>query len=56
MTLEEKVSLLGGYDGMTSNGIERLGIPRLNMANAPHGVGGVDGATFFSSGVSVGEF
>ena len=54
MTLEEKVSLLGGYDGMTSNGIERLGIPRLNMANGPHGVGGVDGATFFSSGVSMG--
>lgn len=53
MTLEEKVSLLGGYDGMTSNGIERLGIPRLNMANGPHGVGGEEGATFFSSGISL---
>ncbi len=52
MTLEEKVSILGGYDGMTANGVERLGIPRLNMANGPHGVGGVDDATFFSSGVS----
>ena len=54
MTMEEKVSLLGGYDGMTSNGIERLGIPRLNMANGPHGVGGVEGATFFSSSVLMG--
>lgn len=56
MTLEEKISLLGGYamDGMRSNGIERLGIPKLNMANGPHGLGGIDGATFFGSGVSMG--
>lgn len=54
MTLEEKVSLLGGHDGMNSNGIQRLGIPPLHMANGPHGVGGVDGATFFASGVSMG--
>ena len=56
MTLEEKVFLLGGYesDGMRSNGIERLGIPKLNMANGPHGLGGIDDATFFGGGVSFG--
>ncbi|RLD83825.1 MAG: glycosyl hydrolase, partial [Bacteroidetes bacterium] len=56
MTLEEKVFLLGGYesDGMRSNGIERLGIPKLNMANGPHGLGGIDEATFFGGGVSFG--
>ncbi|VAX15833.1 beta-glucosidase [hydrothermal vent metagenome] len=53
MTLEEKVSLLGGYDDMTSNSIGRLGIPKLDMANGPHGVGGEEGATFFSSGISL---
>ncbi|RLD64361.1 MAG: beta-glucosidase [Bacteroidetes bacterium] len=56
MTLEEKIFLLGGYesDGMRSNGIERLGIPKLNMANGPHGLGGIDDATFFAGGVSFG--
>ena len=56
MSLEEKISLLGGYanDGMRSNGIERLGIPKLNMANGPHGLGGIDDATFFGGGVSFG--
>ena len=56
MTLEEKVFLLGGYesDGMRSNSIDRLGIPKLNMANGPHGLGGIDDATFFGGGVSFG--
>ncbi|MEN8122668.1 MAG: glycoside hydrolase family 3 N-terminal domain-containing protein, partial [Bacteroidota bacterium] len=56
MTLKEKISLLGGYesDGMRGNGIERLGIPKLNMANGPHGLGGIDDATFFAGGVSFG--
>ena len=56
MTLEEKVFLLGGYesDGMRSNSIDRLRIPKLNMANGPHGLGGIDDATFFGGGVSFG--
>ncbi|MEN8137621.1 MAG: glycoside hydrolase family 3 C-terminal domain-containing protein [Bacteroidota bacterium] len=52
MTLEEKVSLLGGMDGMRTNAIPRLGIRTLNMLNGPNGVGG-DPGTAFPTGVAM---
>jgi beta-glucosidase len=39
LTLEEKITLLGGKDGSgCTQGIERVGIPELRMADGPMGV------------------
>jgi len=38
MTLEEKISLLGGHNMLYTSGIERLGIPPLLMSDATAGV------------------
>ncbi len=46
LSLEEKVKLLGGLDGMRANGVPRLGISPINMLNGPNGVGGKPGTAF----------
>ncbi len=46
LTLEEKVTLLGGLDGMRANGIPRLGIGPVNLVNGPNGVGDKPGTAF----------
>ncbi|KAF0226480.1 MAG: beta-glucosidase [Erysipelotrichaceae bacterium] len=38
MTLEEKLSMLGGRDGWHFYGVERLGIPDVRVCDGPHGV------------------
>jgi beta-glucosidase len=39
MTLEEKISLLGGdTDDFSTHGVKRLGIPKLTMADGPQGI------------------
>ncbi|KAF2005655.1 glycoside hydrolase family 3 protein [Amniculicola lignicola CBS 123094] len=40
LDLDDKVLLLSGKTGSTVNGIERLGIPELTVADGPHGVRG----------------
>ena len=52
LTLEEKIKLLGGRDGMTTCQIPRLGIPTLKFANGPNGVGDKPG-TAFPNGVAM---
>ncbi len=52
MTLEEKISLLGGT-GFGTKEIPRLKIPALKMADGPMGVRGAP-ATSFPSGISMG--
>ena len=51
MTLEEKILMLGGT-GFTTQPIERLGIPSLNMADGPLGVRW-DNSTAFPSGIAM---
>ncbi|MBE6359444.1 MAG: hypothetical protein E7057_09410 [Lentisphaerae bacterium] len=41
LTLEEKISLLSGSSSMKTRGIERLGIPELEMSDGPQGVRGI---------------
>ncbi|RLC86524.1 MAG: beta-glucosidase [Chloroflexi bacterium] len=40
MTLEEKVSLLGGADAWHTQAVERLGIPAIKMTDGPNGARG----------------
>ncbi|MFL9843562.1 glycoside hydrolase family 3 C-terminal domain-containing protein [Flavobacterium rhizosphaerae] len=38
MTLEEKIGMLHGYSMFTNEGVERLGIPEVHMADGPLGI------------------
>lgn len=40
MTLDEKLSLIGGTSWYYTQAIDRLDIPRMRMCDGPHGVGG----------------
>ena len=40
LTLEEKVSLLSGFNSWYSNKVERLSIPSIKMSDGPNGVRG----------------
>jgi len=55
LTLAEKVRLLAGASSFSLHGIERLGIPPLNMTDGPTGVRSIRGtpATVFPVGVAV---
>lgn len=53
MTLEEKISLLGGVNDFFVPGVERLGIPRLKMADGPIGVRNFGPATAFAAGIAL---
>ena len=53
MTLEEKVDLLGGVDGFFVRGVERLGVPRLKMADGPAGVRHYGPATTMPAGIAL---
>lgn len=53
MTLEEKISLLGGCNGGFSTApIERLGIPSIRMADGPQGVRNNTESTLYPSGIA----
>ena len=53
MTLEEKLSYIGGYKGFYIRPIERLGIPEIRMADGPQGVRNNTQSTMFASGIAV---
>ena len=38
LTLEEKVSLLSGFNSWYTNKIDRKGIPSIKMSDGPNGV------------------
>ena len=49
MTLEEKIDLIGGMDDFFIRGVERIGLPRLKMADGPSGVRNFGPATTMPS-------
>lgn len=53
MTLEEKLSLLGGVDGFFIREVSRLNLPRLKMADGPLGVRNFGPATAFAGGITL---
>ncbi len=52
MTLEEKISLLGGT-GFATRAIERLGIPALEMTDGPIGIRSGHGTTAWPAGIAM---
>lgn len=55
LTLEEKVGLMAGAAAFTLEGIERLGVPQIRVADGPTGVRSNEGepATVFPVGVAM---
>lgn len=53
MTLEEKIDYIGGFDGFYIRGIDRLGIPKIRMADGPQGVRNNTKSTFYPCGIGV---
>jgi beta-glucosidase len=53
MTLEEKIDMLGGVEGFYIRPSERLGIPKIKMADGPLGVRNYGEATAFPAGIAV---
>jgi len=53
MTLEEKVDMIGGQDSFYIRQNERLGIPKIKMADGPLGVRNYGEATAFPATIAV---
>lgn len=53
MTLEEKIDMIGGVDEFFIRGLERLGVPRLKMADGPVGVRNFGPATAMAGGIAL---
>jgi hypothetical protein len=54
MTLEEKISLLGGTETLNSSSLPRLGIPALRMSDGPVGVHDYGPTTAYTAGIALG--
>jgi len=55
LTLDEKISLLSGdgFDGMSTEAVPRLSIPKLVMADGPQGIRAHGPACSFPSGIAL---
>ena len=53
MTLEEKLSYIGGYDGFYIRSIPRLGIPEIRLADGPQCVRNDTHSTLYPCGIAL---
>ena len=53
LTLEQKITLIGGVDGMFTNAIPSIGLPRLKMSDASVGVRTWGPTTAYAGGVAL---
>ena len=53
MTLEEKIALLGGTEGLNTSPLPRLGIPALRMSDGPVGVHDYGPTTAYAAGIAL---
>jgi len=53
MTLEEKITLLGGTEGLNTSPLPRLGIPSLRMSDGPVGVHDYGPTTAYPAGIAL---
>ena len=53
MTLEEKITLIGGINDFYTHPIPRLGIPSLRMSDGPIGVHDYGLTTAYPAGIAV---
>lgn len=53
MTLEEKVSSVGGHEGWYIRAVERFGLPEVRMADGPQGVRNNTRSTLYPCGIAV---
>jgi len=53
MTLEEKITLIGGTESFYTRPIERLGIPSLRMSDGPLGVHDYGPTTAYAAGIAL---
>ena len=53
MTLEEKIDLIGGVDFFYIRGLERVGIPKMKMADGPLGVRNYGPSTTMTAGIGL---
>ena len=53
MSLEEKITLLGGVDGFFTRDLPSLGVPRMKMADGPMGVRNFGPATAMPGGINL---
>lgn len=53
MTIEEKITLLGGTEGLNTSPLPRIGIPALRMSDGPVGVHDYGPTTAYPAGIAL---
>ncbi|MDE3181450.1 MAG: glycoside hydrolase family 3 C-terminal domain-containing protein [Acidobacteriota bacterium] len=53
LTLQEKITLIGGVDGMFTNAMPQIGLPRLKMSDGPVGVRTWGPDTAYAAGIGL---
>jgi len=53
MTIDEKISMIGGYKGIYLRGFEKFGIPEIKMSDGPMGIKNNGKATAFPASIAM---
>ena len=53
MSLEEKISMIGGYEGFYIKGFPKLGVPKIKMSDGPAGVRNYSKSTTYPAPINL---